>query len=304
MRIIILLLCLETSKHVPTCPPLVCPLISPTPTAALLNALKVFAERLYDILSHERGGGAQQPGFYPLAFGPDGRGASRFPRQLQPHQHQHQQHERNDPSSSSGTSSASPSSDGSPAHLPQQQPVRHNSFESTASAHRGGGEGSGGGGGGDGGEMGMSDLDQQILLARCGFAPPSAAAAAAATAEQDRQVMLARFRSSPAEFNRDHDHHHRYYRNNHPHYRQHSDASLMFGHSPNRSPVAGAGGGRGGGEYSFEGTRYGSHSSGPDGVLPPLPSLNFDQFSGGGGGGGVDRIHRAPWHGADSTYVK
>ena len=284
------------------------PLSLPPPRTMLLVwlVLKVFAERLYDILSHERGAGAQQPGFYPSAFGADGRGASGFPPHLQ-QQHHHQQHHhqlRNDPPSSFGSSTASPSPDGSPAHLPQQPPVRNDSFESTASAHRA--SGGGGSEAGDGGEMGMSEQDRQVLLARCRSGPSSAAASAAA-AEQDRQVLLARSRSGPADFNRDDDdHHHHYYRSNSSHhhhhhqYRQHPDGGVVFDHRPSRGEEGGRGGG-GGGEYSFEGTRYGSHSSGPSGVLPTLPSLNYEQFS----GGGVDRMRRAPWHGAaDSTYVK
>eukprot|EP00752_Nemacystus_decipiens_P007356 g6578.t1 len=261
----------------------------------------VFAERLYDILSHERSGtgaraGTQQAGYYSSAFGADGRVTSGFPPHLQHHQ-------LNEPPSSFGTSTASPSPEGSPAHLPQP-PVRNDSFESAASAHRESG-GRGGSEAGDGAEMGMSEQDRQILLARRRSGPSSGAASAAA-AQQDRQVLLARSRSGPADFNRE-DHHHRnnYYHtssssssssnnhNGHHRYRQHDHGAPAFDHSPGR--------GGGGGEYSFEGTRYGSHTSGPSGVLPPLPSLNFEQFS----GGGVDRMRRAPWHGAaDSTYVK
>lgn len=272
--------------------PLSSPLPAPSrsaPAAAVLNVLKVFAERLYDMLRHGRGGGAQQPGFYPLAYGTDGREATRF----LPHPQQYH-HERNDPPSSFVRASASPSSDSSSVrNLPHQyQHVRNDSFESTASAHRGGGGGSGEGGC----EMGMSDQGRQTLLARCRSGPSSAAA------EQDRQLLLARSRSGPA----GDDYFYHNSSNHHLHYRQHHDGGLVFDRSPDQSRGAARGGGgeeggRVGGEYSFEGARYGSHSSGPSGVLPPLPSLNFDQFA---VGGGVDRRRRAPWHGADSAYVQ
>ena len=34
------------------------------------------------------------------------------------------------------------------------------------------------------------------------------------------------------------------------------------------------------------------------------PGVQADGGGGGGGGGAVNEIRRAPWHGADSAYVK
>jgi len=242
---------------------------------------------LYDILNHERVGAGHQPGFYPLAFDSEGRVLpSGFARQLQ---EQQQQQQRQLPSWF--TASASPSSDGSSPTL-QQTAHRTDSFESAASTHRSGGEGS----------EGMSEQDRQVLLARCRSGPSSVAAAAAASAanQDSQQVLLGRSRSGPAEFSRNDDHH-QYY--NYGQQQQREDAGgLVFNRSPNRSPVGGRGGG--GAELaSFESARFGSRPSSSSGVLPALPSLNFEQLT-GGGGGAVNEIRRAPWHGADSTYVK
>lgn len=117
--------------------------------------------------------------------------------------------------------------------------------------------------------------------------------------EHDRQVLLARSRSGPADFNRNEEH---------PFYQpQQHNAGLVFENSPN-TPVGGRRAG-GGGFSSFDSARFGSRSSRSSGVLPPLPSLNFEQFAsvnGGNGSGGtmeMEKVRRAPWHGAESPYV-
>lgn len=141
--------------------------------------------------------------------------------------------------------------------------------------------------------MVMSEQERQALLARSRSGPSAAAVTAA---EQDRQALLTRPRSGPAGYTRDDEH--RYYQ-------QQQDAGYMYDRSPDRSPL-----GRGGG-FSFGGGRFGSGApqvSG-GGALPPLPSLNFNQYNVGGGGGGgggpvgVGEIHRAPWYGPESSYA-
>lgn len=136
----------------------------------------------------------------------------------------------------------------------------------------------------------MSEHDRQVLLARSRSGPANAA-------EQDaQQVLLARSRSGPADFDRNDEHH--YYHQHHNH-----NSGLVFEQSPNRSPA----GGKRGGFSSFDSTRFGSRPSRSGGALPPLPSLNFDQLTGGNGTGSstmeVEQMHRAPWHGAESRYV-
>ncbi|CAM9707500.1 unnamed protein product [Ectocarpus sp. 4 AP-2014] len=270
----------------------------------------VFAERLYDILSHERlgaGGGAaasQQARFLSLAFGTEGRAAPPgFP------QKQYQQHYQGAglPSpfgSTATTTSCSPSpsssSDSSAAfpHLPpppqlQEQPRRRQDpSESVESTHRRGGEGEEGTATGG---MVMSEQERQALLARS-RSGPSVAAAAVAAVEQDRQALLARTRTRPAGYTCDDEH--RYYQ-------QQQDAGYMYDRDPDRSPL-----GRGGG-FSFGSGRFGSGSpqGSGGGALPPLPSLNFEQYNVGGGGGGgggpvgVGEIRRAPWYGPESSYA-
>ncbi|CBN77123.1 Heat Shock transcription factor [Ectocarpus siliculosus] len=272
----------------------------------------VFTERLYDILSHERlgaGGGAaasQQARFLSLAFGTEGRAAPPgFP------QKQYQQHYQGaglpSPFGSTATTascSSSPSSSSASSaafsHLPlpsqlQEQPRRRQDpSESVESTHRRGGEGEEGTAATGG--MVMSEQERQALLARSRSGPSAAAAAAVAAAEQDRQALLARPRTGPAGYSRDDEH--RYYQ-------QQQDAGYMYDRSPDRSPL-----GRGGG-FSFGSGRFGSgapQGSG-GGALPPLPSLNFEQYNVGGGGGGgggpvgVGEIRRAPWYGPESSYA-
>ncbi|CAN0246588.1 unnamed protein product [Ectocarpus sp. 12 AP-2014] len=270
----------------------------------------VFAERLYDILNHERlgaGGGAaasQQARFFSLAFGTEGRAAPPgFP------QKQYQQHYQGaglpSPFGSTATTascSSSPSSSSASSaafsHLPppqqlQEQPRRRQDpSESVESTHRRGGDGEEGTATGG---MVMSEQERQALFARSGLGP-SAATAAVAAIEQDRQALLARPRTGPAGYPRDDEH--RYYQ-------QQQNAGYTYDRSPDRSPL-----GRGGG-FSFGSGRFGSgapQGSG-GGALPPLPSLNFEQYNVGGGGGGgggpvgVGEIRRAPWYGPESSYA-
>ncbi|CAM9248751.1 unnamed protein product [Ectocarpus sp. 13 AM-2016] len=270
----------------------------------------VFAERLYDILNHERlgaGGGAaasQQARFLSLAFGTEGRAAPPgFPQK----QYQQQYQGAGLPSpfgSTATTASCSPSPSSSSAssaafsHLPppqqlQEQPRRRQDPpESVRSTHRRGGDGEEGTATG---AMVMSEQERQALFARSGSGP-SAATAAVAAIEQDRQALLARPRTGPAGYTRDDEH--RYYQ-------QQQDAGYMYDRSSDRSPL-----GRGGG-FSFGSGRFGSgapQGSG-GGALPPLPSLNFEQYNVGGGGGGgggpvgVGEIRRAPWYGPESSYA-
>lgn len=140
----------------------------------------------------------------------------------------------------------------------------------------------------------MSEHDRQVLIARSRSGP-----AAIAAEQEAHKLLVARSRPGPADFTRNEEH---------PYYQQqhHHNADLAFEHSPNRAPV----GGRraGGGFSSFDSARFGSRSSRSSGVLPPLPSLNFEQFAGvnGGSGGGtmeMEKVHRAPWRGAESPYV-
>ncbi|CAM9165504.1 unnamed protein product [Ectocarpus sp. 8 AP-2014] len=269
----------------------------------------VFAERLYDILNHERlgaGGGAaasQQARFLSLAFGTEGRAAPPgFP------QKQYQQHYQGaglpSPFGSTATTascSSSPSSSSASSaafsHLPlppqlQEQPRRRQDpSESVESTHRRGGEGEEGTAATGG--MVMSEQERQALLARSRSGP-----SAVASAEQDRQALLARPRTGPGPAGYSRDDEHRYYQ-------QQQDAGYMYDRSPDRSPL-----GRGGG-FSFGSGRFGSgapQGSG-GGALPPLPSLNFEQYNVGGGGGGgggpvgVGEIRRAPWYGPESSYA-
>ncbi|CAM9735152.1 unnamed protein product [Ectocarpus fasciculatus] len=273
----------------------------------------VFAERLYDLLNHERLGAAgaaasQQARFLSLAFGTEGsRAPPGFPqKQYQPH---YQGVGLPSPFGSAATTascSSSPSSSSASSaafsHLPppppqqqqQQQPQRRQDPSgSVESRHRPGGEGEEGtttrGG------MVMSEQERQVLLARSRSGPSAAAAAAA---EQDRQVLLARSRSGPAGYTRDDEH--RYYQ-------QQQDSGYTYDRSPDRSPL-----GRGGG-FSLGSGRFGSGAppGSGGGALPPLPSLNFEQYnvgvgdSGGGGGGpiSVGEIRRAPWYGPESSYA-
>lgn len=267
-----------------------------------------FAERLYDILSHERLGAAaaaaaQQARLLSLAFGTEGRAPPGFPLKYQQYQQHYQGVGLPSPFGSTATTascSSSPSSSSASSagfsHLPQQQqqlPRRQDPSESVESTHRRGGEGEeertrGG--------MVMSEQERQVLLARSRSGPSAASIAAAA--EQDRQVLLARSRSGPASYTRDDEH--RYYQ-------QQQDAGYMYDRSPDRSPVA-----RGGG-FSFGSSRLGSGAppGSGGGALPPLPSLNFEQYNirggdGGGGGGGpvsMGEMRRTPWYGPESSYA-
>ncbi|CAN0380496.1 unnamed protein product [Ectocarpus sp. 12 AP-2014] len=270
----------------------------------------VFAERLYDILNHERlgaGGGAaasQQARFFSLAFGTEGRAAPPgFP------QKQYQQHYQGaglpSPFGSTATTascSSSPSSSSASSaafsQLPPQQQLqeqprrRQDPSESMESTHRRGGDGEEGTATGG---MVMSEQERQALFARSGSGP-SAATAAVAAIEQDRQALLARPRTGPAGYPRDDEH--RYYQ-------QQQNAGYMYDRSPDRSPL-----GRGRG-FSFGSGRFGSgapQGSG-GGALPPLPSLNFEQYNVGGGGRGgggpvgVGETRRAPWYGPESSYA-